>query len=117
MVDTISIGQKGEQVALDYLASQDHKIIAKNYRYKKVGEIDLVTRFKNTIHFIEVKTRKNSNYGYPHEAVIYSKLKKIIRTAEIFRDQNNLQNINYQFDIVSITLDDNKIEYYENITL
>ncbi|MDA1338248.1 MAG: YraN family protein [bacterium] len=110
-------GKYGEQLALEYLEKLGQKLVVKNFRYKKLGEIDIVTNLNNKLHFVEVKTRKNDNYGFPFEAVDYKKLEKIIKVAEVFRDQNSLTNLDYQFDIVSITLNPTKIEYFENVTM
>ena len=110
-------GKFGEVLALEYLQKLGHKLVTINFRYKKLGEIDIITTHNNILHFSEVKTRKNDNYGFPYEAVNYKKLAKIIKVAEVFRDQNNLTNLNYQFDVVSITLDIKKIDYYQNVTL
>jgi len=110
-------GKYGEVLAKEYLEQLDHTVIATNFRYKKLGEIDIVTKKDKRLHFIEVKTRKNDSYGFPYEAVDAKKLSKIVNVAEIFRDQYNLVSLDYQFDIVSITLFPPKIEYFENVTL
>jgi len=110
-------GKYGEVLAKEYLEQLGHSIIATNFRYKKLGEIDIITKKDKRLHFIEVKTRKNDNYGFPYEAVDKKKLSKIIKVAAVFRDQYNLVSLDYQFDIVSITLVPSKTEYFENITL
>ena len=113
----INTGKFGEDLALHYLEDLGHIVVTTNFRYKKLGEIDIITKKTNLLHFVEVKTRKNNDYGFPVEFVSNKKLSKIIKVAEIFRKQSNLSHLNYQFDIVSITLDNNKIEYYQNVTL
>jgi len=110
-------GEYGELLALEYLEKLGQKLIVKNFRYKRLGEVDIITNLNNILHFIEVKTRKNDHYGFPFESVNRKKLEKIIKVAEVFRDQNSLTNLDYQFDIVSITLNPTKIEYFENVTL
>jgi len=104
-------------MAVEFLKSLGHKIITTNYRYKKLGEIDIITKNENKLHFVEVKTRKNDWYGLPAEAVSYKKLSKIIRVSEVFRAENKLENLNYQLDVISITLATDKIEYYPNVTM
>ncbi len=67
----------------------------------KNGEIDIVAKKDNTIHFIEVKTRKSNTFGNPEDAVNLNKQKKLSETATAF-----LFAINgapeCQFDIISI---------------
>lgn len=115
-MNTKQTGSEGEKLAADYLTKQSHKIIAANYHYKRLGEIDIVTLKDNTLHFIEVKTRKSNSHGYGYEAVDRRKLAKLLRTAQAFLVRYNYTNHAYQFDIISITQIDNNIEYYENIT-
>ena len=118
-MDTSVIGKKGENLAQEYFWCfwRWQNYIATNFRYKRFGEIDLVTKKASTIHFVEVKTRKNNLHGYPYESVGYKKLNKIVKTAEVYREHNNMQELDYQFDIISITLSDKSIIYYENVTL
>ena len=52
-------------------------IIFQNY-YTKYGEIDLIFKDSDTLVFVEVKYRKNSDYGFAEESVTQAKLKKII---------------------------------------
>lgn len=110
-------GKLGEMLALEYLQKLGHKLVVANFRYKRLGEVDIITIHNNILHFVEVKTRKNDNYGFPYEAVNYKKLAKIIKVAEIFRERAGMIKLNYQFDVVSVTLDMNKIDYYQNVTL
>lgn len=49
------IGNIGESIAEMFLVKQGHMILEKNY-LKKWGELDLVTKKDNLIHFIEVKS-------------------------------------------------------------
>ena len=109
-------GEQGEKLAAQYLIKQNHKIIATNYHYKRFGEIDIITLKNNTLHFVEVKTRKSNSHGYGYEAVDRRKLAKLLRTAQAFLVQHNYTNYSYQFDIISILLSSETIDYYENIT-
>lgn len=54
-------GPAGENLAVKYLKSNQFKILDKNYRCS-LGELDIVAREKETIVFVEVKTRKSSIY-------------------------------------------------------
>ena len=109
-------GVEGEKLAVQYLTRQNHKILTTNYHYKRFGEIDIITLKNNTLHFVEVKTRKSNSHGYGYEAVDRRKLAKLLRTAQAFLDQHNYTNYSYQFDIISILLANEIIDYYENIT-
>jgi len=49
-------GSRGEQIAKDYLVSQQYTILEQNFRYSK-SEIDLIAKEGEVLVFIEVKTR------------------------------------------------------------
>ncbi|MBV4418066.1 YraN family protein [Clostridium tyrobutyricum] len=104
------IGDLGENIAIDYLYSIGYSIIEKNFRCK-IGEIDIISQNKNTICFIEVKTRHSKNYGEPCEAVNYFKRIKIYRTAYIYIQKNKLHKYNIRFDIIEIMINSNKRNY------
>jgi len=65
-----NLGKLGEKIAEKYLIKNKYTIIEKNF-YSKQGEIDIIAEEKDTreIVFIEVKTRTNSKYGRPKDAV------------------------------------------------
>lgn len=101
-------GRFGEKIAVNYLENLGYKIIHKNYKCR-FGEIDLIAAGKEEIIFIEVKTRKNLNYGYPFEVVTDSKLEKIRQTSQHFLLNNVCDyknNCCLRFDVISIMLSD-----------
>lgn len=112
-----SIGNAGEKAACKYLKKQGYKILECNYKHfsgKMVGEIDIIARREDTVSFIEVKTRKNSDFGLPCEAVTKSKQQKIIHTAYTYIMEHNLSE-NYSFDIIEVFHDEKKIVFVRHI--
>lgn len=112
-------GKKGEDMAVDYLAKKGYDILDRNY-LKRQGEIDIIAfdpKFSEIV-FIEVKTRKNSKFGYPEEFVTDEKIEKIETTANIWLDENNKIDTFWRIDIIAIELDFNppKIEHLKSIT-
>ena len=69
-------GDLGEVIALKYLIKSGAEILERNYKIK-TGEIDIIAKVDNELVFIEVKSRSNTRYGYPAEAVNYKKINKI----------------------------------------
>jgi len=104
-------GQIGERIALKYLKNRDFKIIALNYR-TSFGEIDIIAKDKEYIVFIEVKLRRNFEYGLPREAVGKAKQKNIIKTAYSFISEYNLHNTDFRFDVIEVC--GNTVNYIEN---
>lgn len=111
-------GKKGEELASKYLKNNGYEVINQNFRCK-LGEIDLIAIKNNTIIFIEVKTRSNTKFGTPEQAVDSNKRKHILRTSQVFLAKNKLNNYDLRFDIISIYMNGNiyKIEHFKNIEI
>lgn len=62
------LGNFGEDMAAKYLELQGYCIQCRNFRCR-AGEIDLVASKGETLHFIEVKTRRSDRFGTPAESV------------------------------------------------
>ncbi|MCX8014420.1 MAG: YraN family protein [candidate division WOR-3 bacterium] len=109
------LGQVGEELAVKYLKSIGLKILAQNYRCH-LGEIDIIAQDKNTIVFVEVKTRKSNLIVQPFESVGYKKQMKIKSLAEYYLQENNILNYEARFDVLSIVKKNNEtlIEYLPN---
>ncbi|MDK2798385.1 MAG: putative endonuclease [Clostridiales bacterium] len=94
------VGALGEDIAVKYLLKKNYKILERNF-HCKLGEIDIIAKEGAYIVFIEVKTRKNTNFGVPSEAVNYYKQKKIMQIAQYYLMVNKL-NVNVRFDVIEI---------------
>ncbi|MBL7927394.1 MAG: YraN family protein [Bacteroidia bacterium] len=95
-----SLGNEGENTALQFLKNKGYQIIATNYRYLK-AEIDIIAQWKQQLIFIEVKTRSSSVFGMPQDAVGIKKQKLMIEAAHNYILQNQLRN-EARFDVVAI---------------
>ncbi len=102
-----TLGTAGESLAAEFLSLNGFEILATNYRIGRMGEIDIIAREKEYICFIEVKTRTDTSYGSPSEAVDRRKQSRIIRLAQVYMSQNKLKKYNARFDVVEVFL-----EYY-----
>ena len=99
-----SKGDKGEIIAAEFLQKIGYKIIRTKFRRGRY-EIDIIAESENgVLNFIEVKTRFESKFGKPYEAVDRNKLKKIIEVSDFFLMNSGIDRekkfINY--GIVSI---------------
>ncbi len=95
-------GKKGEALARVYLEQNGFIILHCNWRYSHY-EIDIIASKNNTLHFIEVKTRRTTTYGYPEESVSGTKRKSLLKGAEEFLYQNPGWT-RIQHNILSISL-------------
>lgn len=99
-------GKYGEAIAENYLKSKGYKIITKNY-HTRYGEIDIIATLPQHIEFVEVKTRFTSSMTAPEESVDRRKIMKIVKSAQIFI-QNNPQTKSWRISLVGILLNSDK---------
>lgn len=112
-------GKRGEQIAANFLTKKGYRIVARNFS-SKLGEIDLIATYKETLIFIEVKSRTNLDFGEPYEAVGTHKLRSIANTGRFYALLHPMLPHIQQIDVVSIriTAEGNikQIEHLENVT-
>ena len=109
-MDKKTIGQSGEQAAVVFLKNKGFRIIQTNYRVAG-AEVDIIALTGRTLCFIEVKTRKSSDYGLPEAFVHLAKQRKIIRAAKFFSTRKPYREYLVRFDVVSIISDENGMAF------
>ena len=96
------IGTKEEALAAAFLEKQGYQILERNFRCR-LGEIDLIARDGSTLVFVEVKYRKNADFGTPAEAVNRKKQLTICRVADYYRMVHRIpDNRPCRFDVAAI---------------
>jgi putative endonuclease len=105
-LDKKSIGRDGERAAVNFLENKGFRIIQTNYRVAG-AEVDIIALAGRILCFIEVKTRKSSDYGLPEAFVTLAKQRKIIRAAKFFSTRKAYREYLVRFDVVSILSDEN----------
>ena len=108
-------GNIGEVITIQYLEERGFTILETNYT-TKLGEIDIIACKGNVIHFVEVKYRKNHNFGLGREAVTYAKRKTIRNVAMSYLQFKKLYDkVDVSFDVADIVgeLNDCQIDYLE----
>lgn len=96
-----SKGKEAEKIACDHLKNNGLKFIDNNF-YSRYGEVDLIMQDQDTLVFIEVRYRKNLDYGGALESITPSKQKKI-RTTALYYMQKKGREFNTRFDVVALT--------------
>lgn len=103
------IGRLGEDLAVKFLRRQGMKVLYRNYRAPKGGEVDIVCREGDVLVFIEVKTRTSLDFGRPASAVKKDKQRLINRGAMAWLGLLNYPDINFRFDIVEVIAEDGEL--------
>ena len=95
------MGDFGECAAAEYLADKGYEILERNFRAAH-GEIDIVARKNGFLIFVEVKTRSSEKFGFPSEAVDYSKRKHLKLAAEEYY-RKNPNELEIRFDVIEVS--------------
>lgn len=107
-----SRGVQCEQQALAFLQTQGLLLICQNF-YCRFGEIDLIMSDQDTLVFIEVRYRKNQDFGGATGSVTAQKQNKLIKTAKHYLSQ--LDNEPYcRFDVVAISADSTQPQWIQD---
>ncbi len=111
-----NLGKKGEKIALRYLKKSGFEIIECGFRALR-GEIDIIAKEKDTVVFVEVKTRKSNEFGSPLEAIDLNKQKQIKKIASVYISKKYRKFIPCRFDVIGIMVEkrgDYKISHIRN---
>lgn len=96
------IGQTHEDTASAYLQKQGLKLLERNFCCKW-GEIDLIMQDGPCVVFVEVRYRKNNQYGSGAESISTLKQKKLITTAQLFLSRKRWHHTYpCRFDVLSL---------------
>lgn len=122
----------GEELAARYLTEKNYRIVARNAKlsgaevdiiavfpakqeikkYKdlcKCGKLDkfacdnLAKNAKDTLVFVEVKSRGSKEFGNPEQAVTSTKIAHIKRFAQSYVKQKRLTDVAVRFDVIAVT--------------
>ena len=123
------LGDIGENVACDFLKKKGFEIKERNY-LRKWGEIDIVAKKSNIIHFIEVKsvscvTFDNVSHGTmgefrPEDNMHPWKLRRLSRVIQTYLLDKKLDQ-EWQLDLITVKIDQKnrlaRAEIIENIII
>src|SRR5215210_3734635 len=106
------LGRYGEKLAARFLRREHHyKVLYRNFRAPRGGEVDIVCRDGDTLVFVEVKTRSTTFFGRPAEAVNLEKQQLITRGALAWLRMLDNPDLLFRFDIVEIVMESGQPEF------
>ncbi|MEN9880832.1 MAG: hypothetical protein RLZZ308_15 [Candidatus Parcubacteria bacterium] len=127
MAEHNELGKKGELVAKTFLMKLGFNFVEANYR-TKYGEIDLIFKNNNLLHFVEVKTIQVHDCKNikdlrirPEDNLTYSKWSKLVKTVEIYHQHRSVSyETRYQVDLACVYINKEKsearVKLLQNIT-
>jgi putative endonuclease len=114
MTNTKIVGNAGEDLAARYLEKNGYQILERNVHFSRYCEIDIIAKIKDTIVFVEVKTRKTNQFGQPFEAITKTKYDNIKKGVYLYLQEHKIKK--YRIDVIGITLKPElKIEHLKNV--
>lgn len=97
------LGKAGEDAAAAYLERNGYAILNRNWRKNRL-ELDIVAVKDGELVVVEVKTRSNTDYIEPQDAVNWQKVRHIVIAADAYVKQHQL-DLPIRFDIVTVVGD------------
>ena len=110
-------GARGEKLACRFLRGKGYKILYRNFRGRRGGEIDIVCRDSDTLVFVEVKTRAREDFGRPIAAVDQQKQRRISQGGLAWLRLLDNPDILFRFDVVEVLMIDDakpRLELIQN---
>src|SRR5438067_13062340 len=100
----LRLGTRGENLACRFLRRNGYNILYRNFRGRTGAEIDVVCRERDTLVFVEVKTRTREDFGRPFDAVDRDKRKRISRGSLAWLRLLDNPDILFRFDVVEVII-------------
>jgi len=97
-------GILGENLARDFLKKRGYRILETNYRCPQ-GEIDIVAKHKDSLVFIEVRTKTSLAFGSPEESITPAKKERLRAAAYHYQQTHNGLPSLWRIDVVAVELD------------
>ena len=106
------IGNRNEELALEFLEAEGFFVLERNYYARKLGEIDIIALHDNVLHFVEVKSAQ-ADFD-PVYNFTSSKQRKVINSAYYYMKSKKL-DVEFSIDLVLVRW--GEIEFLENVTM
>ena len=101
MAEHNRMGISGEDAASAYLFGQGYRIWERNWKSGH-KELDIIAEKDGVLVVVEVKTRYDTRYGRPEDAVNTRKIRLIVMAAEAYVRMHRL-DMPVRFDIITVT--------------
>ena len=114
MAKHTDLGNKGEEIAADYLRRNGYAILARNYRYLK-SEVDIIAKYNKIVVAVEVKTRSTADFGDPKDFLKPKQIQRLVVAMDNFMQTKDI-DYDLRFDIISIISKNNqhKVEHIKD---
>ena len=114
----VKLGRRGEDLAVAELGRCGYEIVDRNWRCQ-AGEVDVVALQSGAYHFIEVRTRRGTEYGTPEESLTPAKQRRMVDVARTYLAEHDLYDVDWRVGLVAVEMDRAgrllRVEVYDSI--
>ena len=96
------LGQQGEDLAAEYLTARGYKILERNYRAGH-QELDIIASQDGVLHFVEVKTRHTTQFGFGEDAMHSKKIDRLLQAIDAYFGNIDIEP-EWQVDLIVVEL-------------
>jgi len=97
------LGAAGEDLAARWYRRRGYRVLDRNWRLGRRGELDLVVTGRGVLVFCEVKTRSSHRYGSPATAVTPDKQRRIRALARQWQLDREAPATRVRFDVAAVS--------------
>lgn len=99
----LRLGRRGERLARKHLRRCGYRILARNFACA-AGEVDIIAARRDTIIFVEIKTRTSEQHQDILETVSRDKWNRVERAAQHYLSRRAARDVPCRFDMIAILL-------------
>ena len=111
------LGAKGEELARKHLTAKGYKVLTNNFRSRD-GEVDIVALDRDCLVFVEVRTKRGTDFGTPQESLTPKKQEKLILVSEAYIQTLDRRPDDWRIDLIAVSLSKRgvleDVEHFEN---
>jgi putative endonuclease len=97
------IGQRAEEIAVEFLRGQGLVILERNYR-RRLGELDIIARDGDVLVIAEVRCRASNRFGGAAASVDSRKQQRLVRAAaQLLQQRRDFSHLRVRFDVISVS--------------
>lgn len=113
-IDRRQLGNAAEARAAQYLCTAGLEILHRNY-HCRMGELDLIARYGDTLVVAEVRMRSSARFGGAAASITWNKRRRIVRTTRhLLARYPALQKCALRFDALLVNGADGEIEWIKS---
>lgn len=94
------LGKTGEEFAARYLIENGYRILERDW-HSGHRDLDIIAWKEGMLIIVEVKTRRNENFGSPLEAISNQKIRSIMESTDAYLRYRRL-DCHVRFDIITL---------------